>query len=320
MSLAADRASVTAGDTLTYTLLLKNMGPSTATGITITDRIPAGLLPISNLPSQGAYSAATGEWTVGTLAPGSASLQIRTRVAAGTAGVSLLDTATVSASGQTDPIASNDVSRVGVRVRAADLHLVMTVDRTSMLAADSVRFTLIVRNAGPDTAAVVVVRSLLPAGLLFRSSRSGQGSYVAATGDWSVGQLVSGASASLDIVARLAAATGTGPITHKGWTASRDPEDPTEANNRDSVTVIAIVPTADLAVFIYPSNSAPGAGNAIPADFMPPKNGDTLYFVVRITNNGPDAASGVKVSALVPAQPRRTASCSSRRPRRQWSR
>src|SRR5262249_18869392 len=50
------------GDTVTFTVTLTNRGPDAATGVTLTDRLPAGLQFVSATPSQGTYDAATGLW------------------------------------------------------------------------------------------------------------------------------------------------------------------------------------------------------------------------------------------------------------------
>ena len=46
-----------------------NTGPDAATGVQVTDLLPAGLTFVSATPSQGTYDNVTGVWTVGTVAP-----------------------------------------------------------------------------------------------------------------------------------------------------------------------------------------------------------------------------------------------------------
>ena len=55
------------GDTITYTVTLSNNGPDAATGVQVTDLLPAGLSFVSDTTSQGTYDPATGLWTVGTV-------------------------------------------------------------------------------------------------------------------------------------------------------------------------------------------------------------------------------------------------------------
>lgn len=57
------------GQTVTYALQASNKGPVTASGVTVTDRLPASLSYVSTTPA-GAYNPATGTWTLGTLPVG----------------------------------------------------------------------------------------------------------------------------------------------------------------------------------------------------------------------------------------------------------
>ena len=54
--------------TIAYTVTLTNNGGSDATGIAITDLLPAGVTYVSDTPSQGSYDSGSGVWTVGNLA------------------------------------------------------------------------------------------------------------------------------------------------------------------------------------------------------------------------------------------------------------
>jgi uncharacterized repeat protein (TIGR01451 family) len=66
----ADKATVVSGNTLTYTITLKNTGTVAATGVKVKDSIPAGLTYGSATASQGTYTSGTGIWDVGTVAQG----------------------------------------------------------------------------------------------------------------------------------------------------------------------------------------------------------------------------------------------------------
>ena len=58
------------GDTVTYTLTLRNDGPDGATGVEVTDQLPDGVTYVSDVASQGSYSSGTGIWVVRALANG----------------------------------------------------------------------------------------------------------------------------------------------------------------------------------------------------------------------------------------------------------
>ncbi|MDD2239436.1 MAG: SdrD B-like domain-containing protein [Kiritimatiellae bacterium] len=96
---------------IAYTLVASNNGPATATGVVITDVLPPQMQYSSH--SNGAYSAATGEWTIGTLAVGaSTTLVVSATVNEGTAGHSITNVASVTGRDLFDPVPANDVSAV----------------------------------------------------------------------------------------------------------------------------------------------------------------------------------------------------------------
>jgi len=69
------------GDRLTYSIGVRNSGPATATGVTVTDPVPGGSVFVSASSSQGTCSQAQGTvtCTLGALAPGAtASVTIKT--------------------------------------------------------------------------------------------------------------------------------------------------------------------------------------------------------------------------------------------------
>ena len=52
---------------ITFTITITNSGPDTATGVQVTDALPAGFAYVSSSATQGTYNDATGIWDVGTL-------------------------------------------------------------------------------------------------------------------------------------------------------------------------------------------------------------------------------------------------------------
>lgn len=106
LSLAQSVSSSTPSDrtTITYTLTVANAAtsPQTATGVVVRDLLPSGVTFVS-ASGAGTYNSATGDWSVGTLAPGAnAALTITATVAAGNT-VSVTNAAEIMASSHTDP-------------------------------------------------------------------------------------------------------------------------------------------------------------------------------------------------------------------------
>jgi uncharacterized repeat protein (TIGR01451 family) len=65
-----DKASGLKGETLTYTLTLKNTGADDATEVLVNEKLPAELNYVSSTPSQGGYDPDSGDWRVGYVASG----------------------------------------------------------------------------------------------------------------------------------------------------------------------------------------------------------------------------------------------------------
>ena len=86
-----NNANPALGSTITYTLKVANAAgsPSTATGVTVADLLPAGA-SYTGYGGYGTYNSVTGVWTVGSVAPG------QTRTLTITATVTAMASATVS--------------------------------------------------------------------------------------------------------------------------------------------------------------------------------------------------------------------------------
>ncbi len=230
---AAPLATVEVGDSFTYVVTLTNDGPTDATDIVIDDEVPAGL-SCTAVTSNGAYSAANGEWTVPTLANDASETLTFSCTAAATG--SYTNTATRSESSPVDLNADNDSDAATVAVMApgeADLALAKVVDEDEPTVGDQVTFTVTLTNNGPEDAADITVSDPEPDGLTFGSVTSETGgSYDA--GVWTVAALASGGSIDLTIVATV---TRTGTSTNTATvTASSRPDSNTD-NNTASATV-----------------------------------------------------------------------------------
>src|SRR5262249_12544346 len=159
--------------------------PDRATGVQVTDLLPAGLILVSATASQGIYSTTTGLWTVGqvdTAAP--ATLTLQARVDSPNAAT---NTAMVSHSDQFDPMSANNTARAREPPQKAALAVAKTVSNATPTVGDTITFPARVSTAGPDAATGVPLTDLLPAGLSFVTATPSQGLYDSVTGIWTVG-------------------------------------------------------------------------------------------------------------------------------------
>ncbi|QNK64746.1 DUF11 domain-containing protein [Pedobacter sp. PAMC26386] len=230
-----NNATPAVGSNVVFTLVATNNGPSTGTGITVTDLLPAGYTYVSSNPSAGTtYTSGTGLWTIGTLTNGTSStLTITATVnAAGPYG----NTATITGT-ENDPTPGNNTSTsTPVPVPTTNLSILKTVDNPIPYVGNTVTFTLAAANAGPSNATGVVVNDLLPSGYTYISSVPSTGTYSSGSGIWTIGNLNNGANASLTITATVNA---TGAYSNSA-TISGGQNDPIPANNTSSVITTPI--------------------------------------------------------------------------------
>jgi len=120
---------------------------------------------------------------------------------------------------------------------SADLVLTKLADVSAANEGATVTYTLALSNVGPGAASAVQVTDLLPAGMTFVSATASVGSYVDATGIWSVGSLAVNASASLTITATIDAGTLGSIVTNTASVTATSVGDPSTANNTAAATV-----------------------------------------------------------------------------------
>ena len=223
-----------AAEPLTYTLLLTNNGPATATTVTVADTLPAGASFVSATTASGTATNVSGlvTWSVGSLANG-ATASLTLVVAPASAGT-ITNTA-VASSDISDLFAQNNTATQisTVVVPTADLVLAMTDSPDPVAAGLPLTYQITVTNLGPATATGVVVTNVLPVGLNFTSVTTSQGTsgHSGSTVWASLGSVNSGANASMTLVTWAAF---TGFVTNSA-TASSSVIDPLKANNTASV-------------------------------------------------------------------------------------
>ncbi len=225
----ATPATIVFGQPVTYTLTARNNGPSSATGVVVSDPLPAGLTFAS---SASGCTAGAGVVTcpIGTLANGAAgSASFIVNTPAGGSGT-VTNTAAVSATTSDPTPGNNSASAVSTTSTQADVSITKTAP-ANPVAGSPLTYSLVVTNNGPSAAAGVVVGDAVPAGIT-PTSASGPGVTCTITGQnvsCPVGLLANAGSITIT-VAGTVAATALGTSTNTA-TVTSSTTDPTPGNN-----------------------------------------------------------------------------------------
>ncbi|GAB3563175.1 hypothetical protein GCM10027578_06400 [Spirosoma luteolum] len=258
LAMNSSRRSPAVGDTVTFTMTIRNEGTCQVNGVTIQNRLPANVSVVT-LPSTLSASNSIITGTISQLQPGqSVSRQYVARLQ--TAG-QYLNAAEISAQSGPDPDSQpnsgtgdgqDDAATTDLRTRTtatalfaspnpnqvplpavqsnqpapdpnkADLSLSMLADRRTVPVGGAISVSLVVSNRGQLPATQVALRSELPAGLQFVSSNAGvtaAGTVLTAT----IGQIQAGQSA---LVSYIVKTTAAGSFSHAAEVSASNQPDP----------------------------------------------------------------------------------------------
>lgn len=285
---------------LVYTVTARNIGPSNATGVVISDtgilaaNLPAGVTFVSATGSNNTtFDSATGLWTVGSLAKnGTATLNVVLTVGA-TASDSLVisNTAWLSTVIETDSNTLNNSQTVTTNVdRSVDIVVTKTANAATVAAGSGVGnlvYTVTARNTGVSDATGVtvadpgVVTANLPTGVTFVSAVGSDGStFNNVTGIWTVGNLSVGASRTLTITLTVGFTAADGLAINNTATVASVNEAESNLNNNSRTASSRVIGYVDLVVV---KTGAPD----------PVLSPGILTYTVLVTNTGTASATGV---------------------------
>ncbi len=281
--------SAATGSTITYTLTATNLGPNTATGVTVTDTLPAGFTFVSATPSNicsPAGQPVVVTCNVGSLANGSnAIITIQASIPT-TASGTATDTAVVSVPNNQDLNLGNNTATVVTNITVLTPDLTITKTHTGDFAQGQTgaTYTISVTNGGTGaTTGTVTVNDTLPTGLTATAiSGPNWTCTLQPLGCTRSDSLAAGASYdAITLTVTVAANATLGQVTNTA-TVSGGGEVNTANDTANDVTNIvaasaALVPT----VAVIPP---------------PDATGTTISYTVTITNNGPSAATSVTLT------------------------
>jgi len=226
----------------------------------------------SATPSVGSYS--NGVWTIGDLAKG-ASQTLDIVCIVNKIGV-IKNVASVTGN-EYDIDKSNNKAQASIDVpKSCDLEIIKSVNNSAPNYHDLVKWTITVKNNGPDNASGVFVEDILPDGLIIRSV---SGNFTG--GKWNIGSLNAYSSKTLEIVTFI---NKTGLLINNANVTGNE-YDHNESNNRDNSSV-DVPKASDLEISKIVDNQNPLYKN-------------NVKWIIIVKNNGPDKATGVKVNEVL---------------------
>ncbi|MEO8502468.1 MAG: hypothetical protein ABI609_01085 [Acidobacteriota bacterium] len=298
----ASPSPIAAGQTLTYTLAYANSGTAAATGVVLSETVPANTT-FTTTGSSAGWSCANGApagtactLSVGTVAAaGSGSKTFAVVVASPIpAGVTSIGN---SACAHPTPPASdsnpaNDCSTITTTTASPNLALTKTASPSPITAGGTLTYTLAYANTGTGAAPSLTLNETVPANTSFTTTGSSAG-WSCANGSpagtacvLSVGSVAAGGSGSKTFAVVVASPLPAG-VTSVGNTAcAAAPGDSDASNDCSSVTTPASGhPDMVLTKTATPSPVAPG---------------QALVYTLNYQNNGNASASAVVLTEAVP--------------------
>ncbi|HEV8201840.1 MAG TPA: fibronectin type III domain-containing protein [Candidatus Polarisedimenticolia bacterium] len=274
---------VAAGANLTYTLNWSNTGNMNASGVVVTDTLPANTTFVSATAS-GTRSGSVVTWNVGALnasAGGSAQLVVKVNSPLAN-GTTLTNSTYAIDSNETSPVAGGAVTTTVSSVP------VLTISKTDgpdpVLAGANLTYTLNWSNTGNQDATSLVVTDTVPANTTFVSATGG-GTESGGVVTWTAPTLAAGASGSAQLVVRVTSPLANGTVlTNNSYSA--DCAETSPVNGAAVTTTVTSSPVLTV--------SATDAPDPVPA-------GSDLTWTIAYANNGNADGTTTVLSATLPA-------------------
>jgi uncharacterized repeat protein (TIGR01451 family) len=282
----ADQGTVSAGDTIGFTITVTNSGAGTASGVTVTDTLPSdpGLgwtIDAANSDAGCSIAAGTLTCNFGSLAPGASKhVHITSPTTAASCGT-VDNTASVTTSND-----GSDSADASITVDCPNVTVLKTADEGTIDAGDTAAFTIVVTNEGPGTAHDVTLTDTLPAGITW-SEDSPDCSITAGVMSCDFGDLADGATRTIHVTGETDAAD-CGVLSNTAVVA---------ASNEALVSIGDNLSTAEITVDCpeISITKTPDAGTV--------NAGEDVGFTIEATNTGDGTAHGVTVTDTLPTDP-----------------
>lgn len=226
-------------DEFWYTLQVSNLGKVDATNVTVTDVLPSNVQFV--LADNGGVEAPAGtvKWTLASLAKG-ASITLKVKVKALTAGTGIVNQASVVFESPKDTNNQNNQSScsVDIKRRTTDVSIKKNCPNGEIYVGYTFDYTITVTNAkadeGGNDATNVTIVDELPANVVFVSANKG-GTYASGKVTWVIPSLEAGKSETVKVTVKAITA-GTAVLN----SASVSIEKPVDSNDKNDIASCTI--------------------------------------------------------------------------------
>lgn len=230
---------IIAGSMIEYEIIYRNIGPSDAHNVIITDELSSDITNVESSRCRSAYLPWNTSFNAGTVVSGGeCSIVLRGVIKSNFTG-SIINTAFLT-SDSIDPDSENNSATVVAPVNnISDLSIIKTSSSTIVKPGDSVVYKISVDNFSFSDAKNIVVNELLPSTLEIISVTTTHG--VWNDPNWTIDVLVSGETAILTINAKVRD-SAYGQVITNSVVVVNDNTDPDSGNNTSSVTINTTIP------------------------------------------------------------------------------
>jgi uncharacterized repeat protein (TIGR01451 family) len=284
------------GQSLSYEILVTNVGPSTATNVQIRDTLPTGLTfaSVNSTVGTAVHSNGLISLDLPSLAVGSSvTINVGTTIQSSFSQSTIENSATADAD---EAVLVTATSNTTINPQV-DLAVTTTDSADPVARGGQVTYTLNVVNNGPSGASNVELVNTLSPDVTFISASGPNGTNVTPpTGNSrdvviGIGSLAAAATANITVIAQVnqnaAASISNSAIVRS--TESTGGSDTNTANNTD-VETTATNRLMDLEISKLDSSTSQN----------PIRPGGTVTYTLTARNNGPSDASGVRVVDNIP--------------------
>ncbi|MBU2974280.1 gliding motility-associated C-terminal domain-containing protein [Zobellia sp. B3R18] len=180
-----------------------------------------------------------------------------------------------------------------------DLQVVKTVDKAEAIAGDEVIFSIAVNNLSDRVARNVTIGEMLETGFEYKSHTATEGSYIVATGEWTIAEIPANGTVTLSITVDV---LDGGPYTNVAELLQSFPVDENPENDSSEVTLNIDLPEGiDLVLekFARIVKEDDTLGIQHPYNDLSRVNplvGQEVIFTIKVTNkSNEDAISNIQV-------------------------